>query len=107
MEKNSTKNNKIVIPLSNGYQLVAERNTDPNFDREIFIGIKDKNGVWWQDLAVVRPALTPIDYYATYPFTFERPMWENDKFEVLVYGKEYLEDFTDRFKVGLYREEEE
>ena len=49
---------RIVIPLANGLQLVAEQNTDPSFDKELFIGITDGNGVWWQDLAVVRNAYT-------------------------------------------------
>lgn len=94
MEKNLTKNNKIVIPLPNGYQLVAERNTDPSYNREIFIGITDGDGVWLQDLAVVRNAYEITDNFET--------KWKDDEFEVLVYGKEYDEGYTDSFNIGLY-----
>ena len=99
MEKNSTKNNKIVIPLSNGYQLVAERNTDQNHNREIFIGITDSNGVWWQNLAFVGNA-----YEITNDF---KTKWKDEEFEVLVYGEADDEDYTGRFKIGLYHDSEE
>ena len=87
--------NKIAIPLPNGYQLVAERNTDPNYNREIFIGITDGNGVW-QDLAVVRNA-----YEITNDF---KTKWKDEEFEVLVYGKEYDDDYTESFNIGLYHD---
>lgn len=90
---------KIVIQLPNGYQLVAERNTDPSYNREIFIGITDGNGVWWQDLAVVRNAYEITDNLKT--------KWKDDEFEVLVYGKEDDEDYTESFVVGLYHDSEE
>lgn len=87
---------KIVIQLPNGYQLVAERNTDPSYSREIFIGITDGNGVWWQDLAVVRNAYEITDNLKT--------KWKDDEFEVLVYGKEDDEDYTESFNIGLYHD---
>lgn len=85
---------KIVIPLSNGYELVAEQNTDPNYRNEIFIGITDGNGVWWQDLAVVRNAYEIGDDLGV--------RWKEDEFDVLVYSDENNEDFTHDFTVGLY-----
>lgn len=87
-------NDKIVIDLPNGYQLVAERNTDPNYRNEIFIGITDGNGVWWQDLAVVRNSYVIDDDF--------RVHWKEDSFDILVYGDENNEDFTHDFSVGLY-----
>lgn len=99
VQKQQNKDNKIVIPLPNGYQLVAERNTDPSYNREIFIGITDGNGVWWQDLAVVRNAYEIMDNLKT--------KWKDNEFEVLVYGKEDDEDYTESFVVGLYHDSEE
>lgn len=87
----------IFIPVGNGYYLVAEQNTDPSFSKEIFVGITDGNGVWWQDLAVIRPA---YDYGADNNSL--KPVWKSDKFEVLVYSDENNEDYTHDFSVGLY-----
>lgn len=92
MEK---QNNKIVIPLPNGYQLVAERNTDPSYDKEIFIGITDGNGVWYQDLAVVRNAYRINDN--------SKVEWTDGEFDILVYSDKNNEDFTHNFIVGLYK----
>lgn len=92
----ASEGNKIVIELPNGYQLVAERNTDPNYQNEIFIGISDGNGVWWQDLAVVRNA---------YVIDGDDIVWKDGEFDVLVYSDENNEDFTHDFTIGLYRED--
>lgn len=85
---------KIVIPLSNGYKLVAVQNTDPNYRNEIFIGITNGDGEWWQDLAVVRNAYEIGDDLGV--------RWKEDEFDVLVYSDENNEDFTHDFTVGLY-----
>ena len=37
--------NKIVIPLDNGYKLIAEQNTG-EFDKEFYIGIETESGVY-------------------------------------------------------------
>lgn len=84
---------RITVPLSSGFQLVAERNTDPNYRNEIFIGVTDGNGVWWQDLAVVRNA---------YQIDGDKIVWKDDEFDVLVYSDKDNEDFTHNFTVGLY-----
>lgn len=86
--------NGIEIPLPNGYYLVAEKNTDPNYLNEIFIGITDGNGVWWQDLAVVRNAYEIGDDYEI--------RWKDEEFDILVYSDKDNEDFTHDFTVGLY-----
>lgn len=86
--------NKIVIPLNNGYQLIAEQNTDP-FDKEIFIGITDGNGAWWQDLAVIRSAYTYDDNGEI--------KWNDEEFDVLVYSDENNEDFTHNYIIGLFK----
>lgn len=87
---------RIEIELPNGYKLVAEQNTDPNYSREMFIGIVDSSGVWHQDLAVVR---------SSYRIDGSKVVWLDDKFDVLVYGSENDEDFTEDFTIGLYQEE--
>lgn len=85
--------NKIDIPLPSGYHLVAEQNTDPMFSNELFIGITDGNGVWWQDLAIVRNA---------YQYEGDKVCWKDEEFDVLVYSDKDNEDFTHDFTVGLY-----
>ena len=88
---------KIVIPLSNGFSLVAEQNVG-EFNKEVFIGIEDKNGKYWQDLAVVRP---------TYKCTNNEIILGADKFEILVFGDADNEDYTDKYVVPLHKDDEE
>lgn len=85
---------KIVIELPNGFQLVAEANPDEAYSNEIFIGIIDGNGVWWQDLAVVRNAYEIIN---------NEIVWKDGKFDVLVYADENSEDYTHRFTIDQFR----
>lgn len=85
--------NRIVIPLLNGFNLVAEQNIDPNYSREIFVGITDSNGVGWQDLAIVRNA---------YTCDGDKVKWKEEEFEVLVYSDKENEDFTHDFLIGMY-----
>lgn len=84
---------KIDIDLENGYKLVAQRNTDPLYDREIFVGVVDNNGVWDQDLAIVRNSYTIED---------GKPIWKEKQFDVIVYGDKNSEDFTDDYSIGLH-----
>lgn len=63
-----TKVNCIEIELSNGYKLVAEQNTDPQYSREMFIGVMGPNGVWHQDLAVVR---------SSYHYDGDKVVWDD------------------------------
>ena len=86
---------RIEIELTNGYKLVAEQNTDPQYSREMFIGIMGPNGVWHQNLAVVRNS---------YHYDGDKVIWDDKQFDVLVYGSEDNEDFTEDFTVGLYEE---
>ena len=89
--------NKIVIPLDNGFKLIAEQNSDSEFNKEIFIGIENDAGMYYQDLVIVRPA---------YHFEEDSVKFESDKFELLVFGDENNEDFTDLFSVPLHKENE-
>ena len=88
---------KFSILLSNGYKLVAERNSG-EFDKELYVGIEAPNGSYVQDLTIVRP---------TYKVEGNDIKFDADKFEILVFGDAYTEDFTDKYTVPLYDENEE
>ena len=89
---------KIIIPLDNGYKLVAEQNVGSEFDKEIFVGIETETGSYYQDLVVIRP---------TYTFKNEDVVFNSDAFEMLVFGDANSEDYTEKFTVPLYKENEE
>ena len=91
----STK--RIEIELDNGYKLVAETGTDSNYPAEIYVGIETPDGSWWQDLATVKN-----EYEYNDDGSIE---YKDGKYEVLVYGREYEEDYTERFEIDLYKEE--
>ena len=80
---------KIIIELQNGLQLAVEQNQDPNFSKEIYVGVI-KDNVWYQDLAIVRSVADQNDA----------------EFEVLVYADKDSEDYTDQFRIGLFQEDE-
>ena len=85
------ENNRIVIPLGNGYRLIAERNVG-DYGREIYIGIADENDRWLQDLALVRNA---------YTYDGNTVVWDDRKFEVAVWSNPESEDYTDHFEIPL------
>lgn len=89
------KKNRIEIELPNGYKLVAEQNTEPQYSREMFIGLIAPNGVWYQNLAIVR---------SSYHYDGNKVVWDDKQFDVLVYGDERDEDFTDEYSIGLYED---
>ena len=91
--------NRIEINIGNGMKIVAEQNPDSTFDRELYIGIENSKGTWTQDLAIVRQ-----DY--KYEGESPEPIWEDDMFEVMVYGNPNSEDWTNSFQIGLWKGEE-
>lgn len=86
---------KFIIPLSNGYKLIAERNTG-EFDKELYVGIESPEGAYVQDLTVVRP---------TYKFKDNEVVFDADKFEILIFANSEQEDYTDKFVVPLHKDE--
>lgn len=88
--------NKIVIDLSNGLKLVAEQNNDPDYKNEIFVGLMKDDGIWHQDLAIVRNAYSYSDA--------GKVKWDDENFEVLVFGNEN-DDYTECFTISTYHEE--
>jgi hypothetical protein len=90
MEKD---NKRIVINLSNGFRLVAEQSQDPEFRNEIYVGIETDDGVYYQDLAVIRNAYSINENL--------RVVWNPDILEVLVYADKNDEDYTNKYSVGI------
>ena len=88
--------NRIVIPLDNGYKLIAEQNTG-EFDKEFYIGVETETGAYIQDLVIIRP---------TYTFKDESVKFDSDKFEMLVFANNESEDYTDKFVVPLKNDDE-
>lgn len=79
------KDQKIIINLPNGDQLVAEECVSDT--AMIAIGVMHE-GVWIQDLALVETA---------HDDKFEHV---DDKFFVYTYGDEYSEDYTQKIEVN-------
>lgn len=90
----NTGTNRIEIDLGNGYKLVAERNPDSSYDREIFIGI-EKAGTWTQDLAMVRPEYR-------YEDEDSNPRWKDNQFEVFVWSNHMVDNWTDSYQIDLH-----
>lgn len=93
------ENNRIVIDLGFA-KLVAEKGIDNKYN-EVYIGI-EKDGVWVQDLAVVRQKY----HYKDNPNSDIPDVVNEDKFEVLVYADKNDEDYTNRFVIEQYNEED-
>ena len=74
---------------------VAEQNADPQYSREMFIGIEDADGAWLQDLAIVR---------SSYRYDGDKVVWNDEQFDVMVFGEEDEEDFTEEFNIQLRHE---
>ena len=89
---------EIMILLESGNYLVATK----GYDKELLIGIADKNGDWFQDLALVRNALD-VDKYAFFNQT--RPKYK--KMEVLVCTHGWDDEYSQKFLIEEMEEEEE
>ena len=76
--------------------LTVEQNDDPSYSKELYVGIQKDNGIWWQDLAIIRPAMVGE----------ESGVWSKDTFEIKVFADKDNEDYTHEFTVGLYCENE-
>lgn len=82
----------IKIPVGNGVNIVAEQSSDPNFTREIYIGLVNDNDMWLQDLAIVRQKYeVPKDECVV--------NYVDREYEVLVYSDKDDEDFTHKFGI--------
>ena len=85
--------NRIEIPVGNGMKMVAEQNSDPNYARELYIGIEDADGSWIQDLACIANE---------YKYNNDGQVeWSDGIFRVIVWASYYQEDSTDEFTIRL------
>ena len=89
---------KIEIKLANGHRLIAEL-CDPGGDNppEIAVYIQDEKSIILQDIALVRAKETEPTVVDT----------KNVGAEVLVWADEFNEDYTNRFIINEYNNEEE
>lgn len=84
---------RVEIPLSHGLMLVAERNCDPDYDRELYVGIVDSAGAWIQDIVCVQNA---------YRYKNDGQLdWLDDTFKVILWGDAETDDFTQEFDIPL------
>ena len=88
--------NEIKIPLDEGKFLVAERDNESPFNREIYLSIKDKDGIVLQDLAIVRNAFTINET--------DQIEWLPHLFEIMVYADKDNEDYTNKFVIAEHEE---
>lgn len=75
--------------------LVAEKGVDNNY-REIYLGLEDKNGVWLQDLAIIRQK---------YHYDEDSNVINEKGINVMVYSDANDEDYTNKFDIDIYEEE--
>ena len=93
--------NKLTIKLGDR-MIVAEINdrNQPDIPPEIMVYVQDKDGTIVQDICVVGPHYE----YSSKTQWFET---DNEFVDCLVYGDSDDEDYTDKFVIGVYEEEEE
>ena len=91
---------KLVIQFGE-HRIIAEicdLNT-PEIPPELYVYIMDNNNTILQDICLVRP------HYDINRKTMEFQT-DNDFVDCLVWGESGYEDYTDKFVIGVYEEEE-
>lgn len=83
--------NRIVIKLENGKEIVAELCDYDGKHPEIVVCVQEK-GIAVQDICLVRP--------------HEEDDVRNGDIDCLVWGDEHLEDYTHKFIISQYTEED-
>ena len=99
-------NNRVEIPLSGGLKLVAEQNADPNFSRELYVGIVDSDGAWIQDLVCVQNEYRyKEDGEIEYDEDKMRVMvWNGYRMHVMAWPVEPCDDITHDFTIPVRRD---
>lgn len=93
---------RIVFDWNEKYELVVERNPDPEYSKEIFCYLREKGSHGcYQDIAIIRQ-----------PYFYDKDnnlkvVFNPDKIQVLVYADTDSEDYTDEFEFDIYEEDEE
>ena len=85
--------NKIVIQLNNGKEIVAELCNYDGEHPEIVVCVQE-DGIAVQDICIVRPHEN------------EDFVQEKDSVDCIVWADEVTENYTDKFCIKLYEEEE-
>lgn len=89
--------NRIEIPVGNGLKIVAERNSDPDYNQELYVGIVDADGAWIQDLVCVQNE---------YRYKPDGQMdWVDGSFRVMVWADKDQDDLTHEFTIPLRDDE--
>lgn len=92
-------NNTIVMKLPNGNEIVAEKyKADADFPEELTIYLRDKDGTIIQDICLVR---------SHYEYNNSKVRIDYPLIDCLVWADEDNEDYTDKFIIPQYTEEEE
>ena len=76
--------------------LVVEKGPDKSY-REMNVYLEDKDGVWIQDIAVIRQA---------YHYEKDLAPVQDKKINVFVWSDANNEDYTHKFDIDIYEEEE-
>ena len=93
---------RIVFDWNEKYELVVERNPDPEYNKEIFCYLREKGSHGcYQDIAIIRQ---PYFYDEKNDF---KATFIPDKVQVCVYADSDNEDYTDEFEFDIYEEDEE
>lgn len=79
------------------YWLVFEQNPDKDYEHEVwcYLEVKATHEVI-QDIAIIRKPYEYVGY---------TPKANDDQVEVLVFGDSETEDYTDKFDIDIYKEE--
>ena len=85
------------IEIDLGYAtLVAEKGYDNDY-KEIAVGLKDKNGVWFQDIVVIG---------GKYSYDEEYNVIQEKGIDVRVYANVDSEDYTHKFEIDICEEDD-
>lgn len=96
-ENSNPKYERLEIPVGNGFKIVAERNSDPGYDRELYVGIVDADGAWIQDLVCVQNE---------YRYKDDGQMdWVDGSFRVIVWADPEQDDMTNEFVIPVREDE--
>lgn len=95
--------NKLTIPFGN-HKIIAEiiDCSSPEFPPELVVYLCNENDVIIQDICVVRSHYEYKQTLHDLEFTID-----NDFIDCLVYGDSDYEDYTNKFVIGIHKDEEE
>ena len=96
-ERKTMKENKISIPLGDGFTLVAEANPDTEHYREMYVYLVNKEGQIWQDLVNISEEYEYDDDGNTLP--------RHGEYSVKVYTDTYNEDWQVDHHIERWEEE--